>query len=266
MSPLSEADYLAQAKILQSRVGGLNMGKLWEPGPRYSQSRVQRNHTQSCRPWERVRDYRIWRKLLWQTLASVVILFLVLGVFQLKSPLAEPVQATVRGWFTQDYNIESVIRFFSAVGLWGDTFERAAMEVSMPEPLPLTVPVSGQITKPYGWVRIDEDNQDFHDGILIAAPENTPVRAALAGTVNKIANEEELGRVVEITDARGYTTTYGHCKEILVNLNDQIAAGQVIARVGKTGKAAAAQLFFRIVNKGESIDPAQLFMPAKSQT
>lgn len=242
------------------------MGKLWEPGPKYNQSRVQRNHIYHNKPWERVKGNSLWRKLLWQSLASVLIFFLLLGVFQLQTPLVTPVQAVVKGWFTQDYSIEPVIKFFSAVGLWGDTFERAAMEVSQPEPQQLTVPVSGQITKPYGWVISSDKTQVFHDGILIAAPEGTPVRAAMAGKISRIANEEELGRIVEITDTKGYLTTYGHCKEILVNLNDPITAGQVIARVGKTGKTGNAQLFFRIVNKGEPIDPAQFFIPGSDQT
>lgn len=242
------------------------MGKLWEPGPRYNQSRVQRHPNYHNKPWERVKENRIWHKLLWQTLASVLIFFLVLGVFQLQMPLVAPVQSLVKDWFTQDYNIEPVIKFFSAVGLWGDTFDRAAMEVSKPEPGQLTVPVSGQITRPYGWVISSDKTQAFYDGILIAAPESTPIRAAMAGKVSRIANEAELGRIVEVSDARGYLTTYGHCKEILVNINDEVSSGQVIARVGKTGKASNAQLFFRIVNQGEPVDPAQFFMPGSDQT
>jgi len=237
------------------------MGKLWEPGPRYSQSRVQRHHYKQNKPWEQVKTSGRWRRLLWQTIASVVIFFLVFGVFQFEYPFLGPVQATVKGWFTQDYNIEPVIRFFSAVGLWGDTFEKAAMEASRIQPSELTVPVSGQIVKPYGWVLSSDKTQVFHEGILIAAPENTPIRAAIAGKVSRIANEEELGRIVEVTTEQGYLTTYGHCKEILVNLNDPVTAGQVIARVGKTGKTGSSQLFFRILSQGEPLDPAQFFIP-----
>jgi len=238
------------------------MGKLWQPDPRYSRPRAQRYYTYHKKPWERVGESRFWRRLLWQTVASVVIFILLLGIFQLPYAFLQPVQATVRGWFTEDYNIEPVLKFFYSVGLWGDTFERAALEASQPAPSQLTVPVSGQITKPFGWI-IDSDNtQAFHEGIVIAAPENTPIRAAMAGKVTRIANEEELGRVVEITDENGYVTTYGHCKEILVNLNTDINAGQVIARVGRTGKASSAQLFFRISKGGEPLDPARFFIPS----
>ena len=247
------------------------MGKLWEPGERYYSSRL---HNRRKLPYGRNQGYRAgyrtWRKYLWQVAACFAIFLIIWGVFQFDSPVIRPVQAKIRNWFTEDYNIEPVLKFFSDVGLWGDTFDRAAFEASQYPPAtePLTIPVSGQIIKPFGWiVSAGADQvQTFHDGIVIAAPEGTPVKAALAGVVSRIANEETLGRVVDITGANGMVSSYGHCSEILVNLNDKIIAGQVVARVGKTGKAAHAQLYFRIVSKGEPLDPAKLFIPSADKT
>jgi len=242
------------------------MGKLWEPGPRYSQTWVQRHRHVDHKPWENYKAGRLVRKLLWQTVASVLIFFLVIGVFQLQSPWAGRVKTVVRGWFTEDYDIETVLKFFTAVGLWGDTFERAAMEASSQGVEQLMVPVSGQITRPYGWVVNSDQSRIFSDGIIIAAPENTPVKAAMSGKVSRIANHEELGRIIEISNEQGYTITYGHCKEILVNLDDEITAGQVIARVGKTGNAPTAQLYLRIVKDKKTLDPAKLFLTTANQT
>jgi len=243
------------------------MGKLWEPGERYYSSRISNRRKL---PYDRNKGLRPWRKVLWQVAASLFIFIMVWGIFQFDSPVIKPVQGKIRSWFTEDYNIEPVLKFFSDVGLWGDTFDRAAFEASKYPPAadPLTIPVSGQIIKPFGWIvgGSTDQVQTFHDGIVIAAPEGTPIKASLPGVVTRIANEETLGRVVDITGENGMISSYGHCSEILVNLNDNILAGQVIAKVGKTGTAAHAQLYFRVVNKGEPLDPARLFMPAADKT
>lgn len=241
------------------------MGKLWEPGDRYYQSR--RNRRRGF-PLEREAKRPRWKKLLWQAGASLLVFLLVWGIFQFNSPLVQPVHGKIRDWFTRDYDIQPVLKLFSDMGLWGDAIEKAAFEtVKIPEnPGPLTVPVSGQVTEQFGLLTATDKSQTFNDGITIAAPEGTPIKAALAGMVTRLANEEEKGRIVEITADNGYITTYAHCKEILVNLNDKIAAGQVIARVGKTGNAAHPQLYFRIMISGEALDPTKFFIPAADKT
>ncbi len=221
------------------------MGKLWEP--RKS-------------PLGKKTPNRLGRKLLWQTVAVIIIFMFIWGVFKYDSPLVEPVQAKIRGWFSEDYSVEPVIKFFSDVGLWGDSFDNAAFEAMKypqdTQKISLTVPVSGQIAR----------SVDEKDGIIIAAAEGTPVKAATAGVVTRIANEEDLGRVVEISDEEGLIASYGHCNEILVNLNDKVLRGQVIAKVGKTGEVLYPQLYFKLVKKGEVLDPVELFLPADVRT
>lgn len=239
------------------------MGKLWEPGQIYTYQRGPRKHKV---PNERKNPYRFLRKILWQSMASLLIFLLIWGVFQLesRSPLVAVMQDKIRGWFSEDSDITPVIKFFNDVGLWGDTFERAAFEASSLTENPglLAVPVSGQISKPFGWIVGTGESRSFHDGIIITAAEGTPIKAAMAGTVMRLANEEEKGRVLEISSKDGRIFTYGHCQEILVNLNDQVSIGQVIAKVGKTGKASSPQLYFRITKEGEPVDPAELFIPS----
>lgn len=240
------------------------MGKLWDPGERYY-SRVYKNKRKW--PQEKLKPSGTVKKILYQTGASILIFLFIWGIFQFSGPVMNSFQATIKGWFTEDYSIEPVIKFFSDVGLWGDTLERAGYDaIKDEEVIPLTVPVSGQITRPFGWVLESSNTQTFLDGIIIAAPEGTPIRAAQGGKVTRIANEEELGRVVEVVSEKGLTTVYAHCNEILVNLEEEVLAGQVIARVGKTGKASHAQLFFKITDNGESLDPAKFFLPVDQRT
>jgi murein DD-endopeptidase MepM/ murein hydrolase activator NlpD len=235
------------------------VGKLWEPGEIYN---IQRGSRKSKSPYENKKPNRPWKKLLWQSGISLLIFLFIWGIFQLNAPIVKPVQAKIRGWFSEDYNITPVLRFFNEVGLWGDTFERAAFEASKftENPGLIAIPVSGQISKPFGWLMEDGNIDSFHDGIIIKTSEGTPVKSAMAGTVIRLANEEKNGRVVEIQNQGGLVFTYGHCEEILVNLNDEVTRGQVIAKVGKTGKALEYQLFFRISKEGEALDPAQLFI------
>lgn len=235
------------------------MGKLWEPNERYYQSRFNKNKRNTFFAKDTFL-FRYMKKFFFQAVASFILFLMMLFIFQLNTPSAVATQQRIRIWFTQDYDVQPVLQFFSKVGLWGDTFDRAAFEaIKRTEPsLSLAIPVSGQVMKPFGWIK-DGNQQYFHEGIVIAAAENLPIKAALAGAVTKIAQDETMGRIVEITGKEGIVTVYGHCKEILVDLNDDIVAGQVIAKVGKTGQVSYPQLFFGISNKGEYLDPAQYF-------
>ena len=211
------------------------MGKLWEPGERYYSRRFNRINKRRKLPFFEInKENRSCPKVLWQVVASLLIFLLVWVIFQFDSPVIKPVQGKIRSWFTVDYSIEPVLKFFSNVGLWGDTLDRAAFEVSQYPPAaePLTIPVSGQIIKPFGWIigAGADQVQTFHDGIVIAAPEGTPIKASLAGVVTRIANEETLGRVVDITGENGIVSSYGHCSEILVSLNDKVQSDRSLPR------------------------------------
>jgi murein DD-endopeptidase MepM/ murein hydrolase activator NlpD len=240
------------------------MGKLWEPRERYY-ARYYGSKLGSLGDY-RHQSSRL-KKILRQTLVSLLIFLVTWGTFQFESPAMVSVQGKIRNWFTKDYNLEPVLKFFTSVGIWGDTLERAAFEAvetsSFSEPL--LVPVSGQIGKSFGWIVQADRSRVYHEGITIIAAEGTPIKAAMGGTVCRISNEEELGRVVNIGSEGGVVIKYAYCKEVLVNLNDEVKAGQVIAKVGKTGKAGYPQLFFSVSIKGRLTDPAQLFLPSASQ-
>ena len=238
--------------------------RLWEPRPRY----YARGFRQKLWPAREKRWFGdFWPKICRQTVASLLIFVFIWGIFWFQTPPMVPVQKTIRTWFTEDYDPEPVLKFFSSVGLWGNTLERAAFEVVAPAEIrePLTVPVSEQIGKPFGWLVQPDQSRVFHEGITIVAREGTPIKAALGGTVSRLGNETELGRTLVICSAGGFITRYAYCKEILVNLNDEVQEGQVIARVGQTGKANYPQLFFSVSLKGQLMDPTQFFLPSASR-
>lgn len=229
-------------------IRGIEMGKLWEPDERYKYNR--NNKYIKNNKYNRNNRGKI-KKIIWQSLVSLLIFLIVWGIFQFNGTFMASTQNRIRGWFTEDYDIQPVIKLFSDIGLWGDTIDRAAYEASdVVEPGPLVIPVSGQILK----------NKNMNNGIAIIAQDGTMVKAAHKGIITRIANEEGLGRIVEITGDNGFVTRYAHLKEILVSLGDKITAGQVIAKVGSTGEVEKPQLFFQIIREGEYVDPANVFI------
>jgi murein DD-endopeptidase MepM/ murein hydrolase activator NlpD len=124
---------------------------------------------------------------------------------------------------------------------------------SRPAHWPLDVP--GFVTR--GQVR-PGDPAESHPGIDIAVPIGTAVRAAGGGTVQAAGTDPDYGWYVLLRHPDGYETMYGHASRLLVREGDQIAAGQVIALTGSSGRSTAPHLHFEIRRDGKSLDPLTL--------
>lgn len=115
-------------------------------------------------------------------------------------------------------------------------------------------PANGRIIAGYG----PTTNGQQNDGINIALPENTPVKAAEDGVVAYAGNElKGYGNLVLVRHPNGYVTAYAHAKELLVKRGDQVKRGQVIALSGQTGNVNAPQLHFEIRKGASPLDPAR---------
>ena len=100
------------------------------------------------------------------------------------------------------------------------------------------------------------DGGTHNDGINIAAPLGTPVRAADNGVVVYAGNElRGFGNLLLVRHADGWVSAYAHCDALLVKRGDQVKRGQVIARVGQSGSVAAPQLHFELRKGAEAVDP-----------
>ena len=97
-----------------------------------------------------------------------------------------------------------------------------------------------------------------HKGLDMAAPMNTPVRAAKAGTVTLSRDDSGgYGKWIEVKHADGSRTRYPHLNSRGVQVGEQVAAGQVIGKVGSTGNSTGPHLHFEIIDpSGRNIDPA----------
>ncbi|MEW6459002.1 MAG: M23 family metallopeptidase [Bacillota bacterium] len=115
----------------------------------------------------------------------------------------------------------------------------------------LLMPTPGPLTSVFG---AREDGQP-HYGIDIAADHGAPVRAAEAGQVIFAGPAGTFGLLVILDHGDGLTTYYAHCSEITVSYQDRVNAGEVIARVGSTGRSFGPHLHFEVRWNGEPYDP-----------
>jgi len=115
-------------------------------------------------------------------------------------------------------------------------------------------PANGRVISSFG----PATNGQQNDGINIAVPENTPVKAAEDGVVAYAGNElKGYGNLVLVRHPNGYVTAYAHAKELLVKRGDQVKRGQVIARSGQSGNVSAPQLHFEIRKGASPLDPSK---------
>jgi murein DD-endopeptidase MepM/ murein hydrolase activator NlpD len=115
-------------------------------------------------------------------------------------------------------------------------------------------PVRGKVIAGYG----AKTNGKSNDGINLAVPEGTPVKAAEDGVVAYAGNElKGYGNLVLIRHSNGYVTAYAHASELLVKRGDTIKRGQVIAKSGQSGEVGSPQLHFEIRKGSTPVDPLQ---------
>ena len=115
-------------------------------------------------------------------------------------------------------------------------------------------PVRGKVIASYG----AKTNGKANDGINLAVPEGTPIKAAEDGVVAYAGNElKGYGNLVLVRHSNGYVTAYAHASELLVKRGDTIKRGQVIAKSGQSGEVASPQLHFEIRKGSSPVDPLQ---------
>lgn len=105
----------------------------------------------------------------------------------------------------------------------------------------------------------------LHQGIDLAAPESSPIRAVQGGTVVFADPYAGYGNLVVLRHANGVTTHYGHCHTLRVKPGQQVNAGQIIATVGNTGHSTGPHLHFELRVNGTSIDPERVFPDLAAQ-
>jgi murein DD-endopeptidase MepM/ murein hydrolase activator NlpD len=111
-------------------------------------------------------------------------------------------------------------------------------------------PINGTVTSGYGprW-------GSFHEGVDIAAPTGTPIRAADGGTVRIAGYTGGYGNYTCIDHGGGLSTCYGHQSSIGVSVGQAVAQAQIIGAVGSTGHSTGPHLHFEVRVNGQAVDP-----------
>lgn len=111
-------------------------------------------------------------------------------------------------------------------------------------------PTYGTLSSRYGsrWGRT-------HQGIDIAGAYNSDIKAADGGVVTYSGWMSGYGNYVVINHENGYQTAYGHCASLCVGEGDRVAKGDVIAKMGNTGRSTGTHLHFEVRKNGEYVNP-----------
>jgi len=130
--------------------------------------------------------------------------------------------------------------------------------------VPVRKPVTGEVdmSSPFG-MRLDPflGRPAIHTGIDLRGDVGEPVHATAAGKVSIAGREGGYGNMVEINHGNGLATRYGHLSEIDVKVGQQVQIGQVIGRIGSSGRSTGPHLHYETRINGEAVDP-QKFLRA----
>lgn len=133
----------------------------------------------------------------------------------------------------------------------------------LPSNVSFDKPVDGRLSSPFGLRRFfNGQERNPHSGLDFAVPQGTPVKAPADGVVTIVADYFFNGKTLFIDHGQGLITMYCHLSEFDVKVGDVVSRGQVIARVGATGRATGPHLHWNVSLNNARVDPA-LFIQGK---
>ena len=100
----------------------------------------------------------------------------------------------------------------------------------------------------------------FHAGIDFTAPSGTPIYATGDGTIIRAQRlRTGYGQNVIIDHGYGYRSLYAHMSKISVRKGQKVKRGQIIGKVGSTGKSTAPHLHYEVIKNGRKLNPIEFF-------
>lgn len=117
-------------------------------------------------------------------------------------------------------------------------------------------PVGGYVSCPYGpRIHPVTGKQSFHQGVDLASPSGTPIKASKDGVVTTATYHDIYGNMVIIDHGNGFGTLYAHQTNYVVSSGQRVKQGQVIGYVGSTGWSTGPHLHFEVRINGQHTNP-----------
>ena len=132
-----------------------------------------------------------------------------------------------------------------------DRYEQALLYVPVHKPLGVM-----EVTSPFG-MRSDPflGTPEMHTGIDLAGAIGEPVHATANGTVKRAGWDGGYGNLVEIDNGNGFFTRFGHLSQIDVKVGQKVKIGQVIGKIGSTGRSTGPHLHYETRVNGQAVNP-----------
>ena len=133
------------------------------------------------------------------------------------------------------------------------------------EVIPAGRPITrGWLSSYYG-MRTDpfSGRRAHHSGIDFAGKMGSDVVTVAAGVVTYSGRRSGYGNLVEINHGKGYVTRYGHNSELLVEVGETVKKGQIIAKMGSSGRSTGPHVHFEVLVNGRAVDPKKYILASK---
>ena len=133
-------------------------------------------------------------------------------------------------------------------------------QAHIPHVWPVHFSESGSVSSYFGY-RLNPTEgvgTEFHGGIDLADKRNSKIYAAGSGTVVEAKRNGGYGLTILIDHGNGYQSRYSHCSSLFVSEGDAVTQGEIIATMGRTGRATGVHLDFRVYIDGSVVDPLEI--------
>lgn len=153
--------------------------------------------------------------------------------------------------------IPSSVRLAEPVPYTGSFARDAGNLLQTLQSVPLGLPHDGPLSSRYG-IRSNPftgQGSEFHGGLDFKGSTGEPIHATAGGRVSFAGTQSGYGQMVEVTHAHGYSTVYAHLSRIEVKKDQTIKAGQVLGRLGSTGRSTGPHLHYEVQLRGQRLDP-----------
>lgn len=127
----------------------------------------------------------------------------------------------------------------------------------VPSNILFDLPVNGRMSSPFGLRRFfNGEERNPHSGLDLAVPQGTPIKAPADGEIILIGDYFFNGKTIFIDHGQGLISMFCHLSAIDVKLGQQVKRGEVVGKVGATGRATGPHLHWNVSLNNARVDPA----------